>query len=256
MSISLTLPARTPLLAHLARDETSRLDASNGLRRVAPEERATQFGTSAPNRPHGADPMSSPSPSPGQSDLQLMSRLLSGDEGALGLLFDRYGTLAYSLASAIVPDGADAEEVVADAFAQIWRSASSFDAARGSVAAWVSTIVRTRSLDLIRSQKRRARVLDRAAALTEEGASPGLSTGTPAPDREVEASEAAALVRQSLTSLPPSQREVLELAYFGGLSQSEIAERLAEPLGTVKTRMRSGMEKLRVALGPLLGDRR
>lgn len=185
----------------------------------------------------------------------MVSRLVAGDERALGTLYDRYGTLAYSLAAAIVPDAADAEEVVADAFSQIWRSAATFDASRGSVVAWISTIVRTRSLDLIRSQKRRARVLDQAAAMTEEGASPGLSSGAPSPDRGVEMSEAQLLVRRSLAELPPPQRLVLELAYFGGLSQSEIAERLAEPLGTVKTRMRSGMEKLRQSLGPLMEGR-
>ena len=182
-----------------------------------------------------------------------MSRLVAGDERALGVLYDRYGTLAYSLAAAIVPDAADAEEVVADAFAQMWRTAAAFDAGRGSVVAWVSTIVRTRSLDLIRSQKRRARALEQAAVMSDEGSSPGLSTGGVLPDRAAESSEAQVLVRRALGDLPPPQRLVLELAYFGGLSQTEIATHLNEPLGTVKTRMRSGMEKLRVTLGPLLG---
>lgn len=188
-------------------------------------------------------------------DLEIVARLAAGDERALGILYDRYGALAFSLASAIVHDTADAEEVVAEVFSQVWRTASSFDAGRGSVVAWVSTIARTRSLDLIRSQKRRARIMDEAAAMSSEGSSPGLSSGVPSPDREVEMSEAQVLVRRSLADLPPLQRHVLELAYFGGLSQSEIAERLSEPLGTVKTRMRSGMEKLRQALGPLLEAR-
>lgn len=188
-------------------------------------------------------------------DLEVVARLTAGDERALGVLYDRYGALAFSLASAIVHDTADAEEVVAETFSQIWRTASSFDAGRGSVVAWVSTIARTRSLDLIRSQKRRARIMDEAAAMSAEGSSPGLSSGVPSPDREVEMSEAQRLVRRSLADLPPPQRHVLELAYFGGLSQSEIAEKLSEPLGTVKTRMRSGMEKLRQALGPLLEAR-
>ncbi len=161
--------------------------------------------------------------------------------------------MAYSLAIAILRDAPDAEEVVAEAFAQVWRTAASFDLSRGSVAAWISTIVRTRALDLIRSQRRRARMLDRAESLTEEGASPGLSSGAPAADRGVEVAEAQGLVRRALDDLPPPQRVVLELAYFGGLSQSEIAERLGEPLGTVKTRMRSGMEKMRNVLGPRLG---
>ena len=160
--------------------------------------------------------------------------------------------MAFGLASAMAHDPADAEEVVADAFAQVWRSAATFDQTRGSVAAWLATIVRTRALDLLRSQKRRARVLDEAAALSVDGDAPALSSGAPSPDRGVERNEAQRLVREALDLLPPPQRLVLELAYFGGLSQSEIAEQLSEPLGTVKTRMRAGMEKLRVALSPLM----
>lgn len=186
-------------------------------------------------------------------DAAAISLVARGDERALGELFDRHGGMAWSLANAILRDAADAEEVVADAFSQVWRSAGSFDAGRGSVVAWISTIVRTRALDLIRSQKRRARMLDRAELSAEEGTSPGLGTGAPGVERGAEQSEAQVLVRGALRALPEAQREVLELAYFGGLSQSEIAARLDEPLGTVKTRMRSGMEKMRQALGPLLG---
>lgn len=189
------------------------------------------------------------------SDLEVVARLVAGDERALGTLYDRHGAMAYGLASAMMHDPADAEEVVAEAFAQVWRTAAMFDAARGSVVAWVATIVRTRALDLLRSQKRRARVLETAAAMTEEGASPALSTGAPSPDRGVELSESQRLVREALDALPAAQRAVLELAYFGGMSQSEIAEELREPLGTVKTRMRSGMDKMRTALRPLLEDR-
>lgn len=199
--------------------------------------------------------MSSSGLTTGSSDLEVVARLIAGDERALGALYDRYGALAFSLASAIVHDSADAEEVVAETFSQIWRTAASFDATRGSVVAWVSTIARTRSLDLIRSQKRRAKILDEAAAMSDDTTSPGLSSGAPSPDRGVEVSEAQQLVRRSLADLPAPQRLVLELAYFGGLSQSEIADRLSEPLGTVKTRMRSGMEKLRQALGPLMEAR-
>ncbi len=186
------------------------------------------------------------------TDVACIARLVAGDERALGFLFDRHGAMAFGLASAMAHDPADAEEVVADAFAQVWRSAATFDQTRGSVTAWLATIVRTRALDLLRAQKRRARVLDEAAALSEEGTSPALSSGVPSPDRGVELSEEQQLVREALDVLPPAQRRVLELAYFGGLSQSEIAAHLSEPLGTVKTRMRSGMEKLRVALRPLV----
>jgi len=185
-------------------------------------------------------------------DSALVALAASGDERALGDLYDRYGGMAYSLACAIVSEHADAEEVVADAFAQIWRSASGFDSARGSVAAWVATITRTRALDLVRSRKRRARVLEEAAVVTDEGETLVLAPTVEAADRGAEQSETSAIVRRSLDDLPAAQRRVIELAYFGGFSQSEIAAQLSEPLGTVKTRMRTAMEKLRQALRPVI----
>lgn len=185
------------------------------------------------------------------SDADLLQRLTLGDDRALGVFYDRHSVMAYGLAHAIVRDTADAEEVVAESFAQIWRNAANFDAARGSALAWVSTIVRTRALDLIRAQRRRARVMDDPALLT--GDAPGTSWPGDTPDRVLERDETGVLVRRALADLPDAQRRVLELAYFGGMSQSEIAAFLSEPLGTVKTRMRAGMEKLRVVLRPLVG---
>jgi RNA polymerase sigma-70 factor (ECF subfamily) len=200
-------------------------------------------------------PTMPPSLSTNVTDADLVARLALGEERALGELYDRHSAVAYGLARAIMRDAADAEEVVADCFAQMWRTAATFDPARGSVAAWVTTIVRTRALDLIRSQKRRARVLDDALMLTEEEGPGAAGTPTPGdtPDRDLERAEARELVRRSLAELPAPQRRVLELAYFGGMSQSEIAEFLSEPLGTVKTRMRAGLEKLRAALRPIMG---
>lgn len=189
---------------------------------------------------------------PGVTDAEIVARLALGEERALGELYDRHGAVAYSLACAIVRDATDAEEVVADAFAQMWRGAAAFDPQRGTVAAWITTIVRTRSLDLLRAQRRRARVLDEV--LAEEGNSPGTPSPEDTPDRNAERAEVRDLVRRSLADLPAPQRRVLELAYFGGLSQSEIAEMLSEPLGTVKTRMRAGLDKLRTALRPILGS--
>lgn len=186
------------------------------------------------------------------SDSALVAQAAAGDERALGELYDRYGGMAFSLACAIVVEHADAEEVVADAFAQVWRSASGFEPSRGSVAAWLATIVRTRALDLVRSRKRRARVLEEAAVVTDEGEALVLAPTLESPDRGAELAETSTIVRKSLAELPPPQRRVIELAYFGGLSQSEIAAQLSEPLGTVKTRMRAGMDKLRQALRPLL----
>lgn len=189
-------------------------------------------------------------------DRALVERMEAGDERALGELYDRHGRVAYALAYAIVGERADADEVVADAFGQAWRTAAQFDPSRGSVPAWLATITRTRALDLLRARGRRARALDRAARISPQGgglAAPLGSAGE-APDRGTERDELRRLVEGSLAELPEPQRRVIELAYFGGLSQSEIAAELGEPLGTVKTRMRAGMEKLRVVLGPLLGE--
>ena len=185
-------------------------------------------------------------------DSTLVSRAAGGDERALGELYDRYGAMAYSLACAVVGEHADAQEVVAEAFAQVWRSAAGFDPARGSVAAWVATICRTRALDLVRSRKRRARVVEEAAVVSDEGESLVFAPSNESTDRGAELTETSAMVRKSLADLPAEQRRVIELAYFGGLSQREIAAQLSQPLGTVKTRMRSGMEKLRQALRPLM----
>jgi RNA polymerase sigma-70 factor (ECF subfamily) len=175
--------------------------------------------------------------------------MAAGDERALGELYDRHGATVYALARAIVGERADTEEVVADAFGQAWRTAAQFDPSRGSVAAWLATIARTRALDLVRARGRRSKALARAAQESDAGFAAPLSAGA-APDRDVEQHEAQELVTRSLSELPAPQRQVIELAYFGGLSHSEIAAELHEPLGTVKTRLRAGMEKLRDVLRP------
>ncbi len=185
-------------------------------------------------------------------DSQLVSRMAAGEDAALGDLYDRYGRTVYALALAIVREPADAEEVVVDAFGQVWRSAASFDAARGSVGAWLATIARTRALDTVRARGRRARAHERAALLSDEGIAAPIAAAGSDPSRAVERGEARRLVSQALAALSGPQRIAIELAYFEGLSQSEIAERLSEPLGTIKTRIRAGMENLRGLLGPLV----
>ena len=182
----------------------------------------------------------------------LVERMAAGDERALGELYDRHGGTAYSLALAIVGERADAEEVVTDSFGQAWRTAEQFDPARGSVVAWLATITRTRALDLMRARGRRARALTRAALNDSEGLAAPIAVAAEAPDRGVERQEARRLVERSLAELSAPQRRVIELAYFGGLTHTEIAAELQEPLGTVKTRLRAGMEKLRGSLAPLL----
>lgn len=185
-------------------------------------------------------------------DRALVERMAAGEERALGELYDRHGGMAYALALAIVREGADAEEVVADVFGQVWRNAARYDPGRGSVAGWLATITRTRALDLVRARGRRTRAIERAAQADADGLASPLGAPAERPDRGIERQEARSLVTRSLGELPEPQRRVIELAYFGGLSQTEIAAELKEPLGTVKTRMRAGMEKLRGALAQLL----
>jgi RNA polymerase sigma-70 factor (ECF subfamily) len=149
----------------------------------------------------------------------------------------------------IVGERADAEEVVLDAFAQAWREAPRFEASRGSVAGWLTMIARSRALDLVRARSRRDRITTTAASARPDWP---LAMGERGPDPAagVDHVERRREVRQALESLSAPQREAIELAYYEGLSQSEIAERLQEPLGTVKTRIRLGMQKLREALRP------
>ena len=187
-----------------------------------------------------------------QSDGALVQRMTAGDDRALGELYDRHGSTLYALAVAIAQERADAEEIVADALGQAWRTAAQFDPGRGSVGAWLATITRTRALDLVRARGRRARALVRAAGESSDGLAAPIAAAGEAPDRGIERQEARQLVGRSLAELPEPQRRVIELAYFGGLTQTEIAAELQEPLGTVKTRMRAGMEKLRGSLAQLL----
>jgi RNA polymerase sigma-70 factor (ECF subfamily) len=164
----------------------------------------------------------------------LLDRLAAGDPAALGEAFDRYSGLVNGLALRILKDTAEADEVIQEVFLQVWRQATRFDRARGSAEAWICTITRTRALDRLR--RRTSRREDSAEALEGSGDAP----------RTVE----ALAVRQALSTLPADQRTALELAYYEGLTQSEIAERLGAPLGTVKTRIRTAMIRLRDVLAP------
>ena len=188
---------------------------------------------------------------PASDDAPLVARLAAGDADALAVLYDRHGPTAFTLARAMVGGASDAEDVVAAVFAQLWQSAHRFDAARGSVTAWITTMTRSRALDLLRAQRRRSRLHERAATADADGFAVPLGGGGDTPDVDAERAELAVAVRESLTSLPPAQRRAIELAFFGGLSHSDIAAVLNEPLGTVKTRIRSGMLKLRDALRPV-----
>lgn len=187
-------------------------------------------------------------------DGELVARAAQGDERAIGRLYDRYGAVLYAVAYRIVGQRADAEEVVLETLAQAWREASRFEAGRGSVAGWLTMMARSRALDLVRSRSRRDRITAMAAA-DRPGASPAMGEVRSDPSGVLEHDERRRQVRQALDTLSPPQRRAIELAYFEGLSQSEIAERLQEPLGTVKTRVRLGMQKLRECLRPFYFER-
>jgi RNA polymerase sigma-70 factor (ECF subfamily) len=159
----------------------------------------------------------------------------------------------YTVAYRIVGERADADEVVIEAFAQAWREAGRFEPGRGSVAGWLTMIARSRALDLVRARSRRERITGTAAAdQPEEPPAMGAWQGDPADS--LDRSERRRQVLAALAELSPPQRKAIELAFFEGLSQSEIAERLNEPLGTVKTRVRLGMQKLRDLLRPVFFD--
>ena len=198
--------------------------------------------------------MSSPGPVASvPADRDLVARAAAGDDAAIAQLYDRYATVLYTVAYRIVGERADADEVVAEAFAQAWRDAGRFESGRGSVAGWLTMIARSRALDLVRARSRRERITGTAAAdRPDEPPAMGARPGDPADS--LDRSERRRQVLAAMGELSPPQRQAIELAFFEGLSQSEIAARLNEPLGTVKTRVRLGMQKLRDRLRPVFFD--
>lgn len=198
-------------------------------------------------------PSSSVSPT-ALSDLDLIARAAGGDEQAVATLFDRYVYVLYAVAYRLVGQRADAEEVVLEAFAQAWRDADRFEGSRGSVAGWLTMIARSRALDLVRARTRRERITT-SAATARPDVLPGMGNPGPDPSTLFDHTERRRQVQLALDGLSAPQRQAIELAYFEGLSQSEIAERLQEPLGTIKTRVRLGMEKLRHSLRPYYFER-
>ncbi len=169
------------------------------------------------------------------SDEAVVALVARSDDTALAELYDRFGNLAYSMALRTLRDPALAQDAVQDAFLQIWRSAGRFHSEKGSARVWLLTLVHRRAVDLVRREQRR-----RTAPETE---APEARTG--AADEAVWQRLESERVRDALAKLPDQQREVLELAYWGGYTQSELAERLAQPLGTIKSRMFAGLARLR-----------
>ena len=182
-----------------------------------------------------------------ESDPRETERLLAGlrqrDERALAELYDRYGQMVYGLALRISGDAGAAEEISLDAFWQLWQQVDRFDARQGSLLNWLLTIARSRAIDRLRARAARKRsTADDPTDVTRVGQ----------PDEAAELSQRSDLVRHAMERLSPDQRTALSLAYYEGLSHSQIAARLQEPLGTVKTRIRQAMGVLRRALEPVL----
>jgi RNA polymerase sigma-70 factor (ECF subfamily) len=177
------------------------------------------------------------------ADEDLMARVQEGDAHAFEVIFDRHADAAFSLAYRMCGRRATAEDVVQEAFVSLWRSGARYDRTRGSVRSWVLGVVHNRAIDLFRRDSVRT-----GKDVSDEGAVERMA----APDSteaEVQRGEDASEVRGALQDLPDDQRQVIELAYFGGFTHSEIAEQLKLPAGTVKGRMRLGLTKLRLSLG-------
>jgi RNA polymerase sigma-70 factor (ECF subfamily) len=173
------------------------------------------------------------------SDEALVLLAARSEESALAELYDRYGRAAYGLALRILRDQALAEDAVQEAFLTVWRSASQFLPERGKASTWILTLVHRRAVDAVRrEQRRRADSLERAEEPSIEGV-----------EEDAWLRLQRERVQSALRRLPDAQREALELAYYGGFSQSELAERLGQPLGTIKSRMFSGLSRMRELLG-------
>jgi RNA polymerase sigma factor (sigma-70 family) len=173
------------------------------------------------------------------SDEALVALVARGDDSALAALYDRFGRISYGLALRILRDRTLAEDAVQEAFLGIWRGADRFVAERAKASSWILMLVHRRAVDLVRREERR-----RAEPIE---AAPEPSIGSA--DEEAWLRLQRERVQSALRRLPDQQREALELAYFGGFTQSELADRLGEPLGTIKSRMFSGLARLRELLG-------
>lgn len=178
------------------------------------------------------------------ADLAALRRMADGQASGLAELYDRHGRAMFSLAFRILRDQQDAEEVVQDVFAQAWRQAARYDTSRGVVVAWLLMMVRSRAIDRLRARRGRPTLQEDHPATLRQ-----LSDEAPPVDLALLSAEQVGRVRAALEALPAAQRTAIELAFYEGLTHSEVAEQLEQPLGTVKTRIRMGLLRLRAALG-------
>ena len=177
-------------------------------------------------------------------DAQLLRQMAAGNEQALGAFYDKWHPLVHAVILRVLRSGDDVEDVVEETFWQAWRQAGRYEAARGAVQTWILTIARSRALDRVRLLNRR-----REEPIEGESGEQVLQLATESdPSMDAESAERRKMVVAAMADLPAEQREALELGYFAGMSQTEIAERTGHPLGTIKTRMRLAMQKLRGSL--------
>lgn len=170
------------------------------------------------------------------SDLALATAIRSGDQGAMAALYDRYSPIVYSVALRVLQETGAAEDVLQDIFMQLWRNPGAFDASRGNMGAWLAVIARHRAIDALRRRRPEKDIADVVVSVE-----PDLAT-------EADRSRILGRIRAALQTMPPPQRSALEMAYFEGLTHVEIAEKTGEPLGTIKTRIRTGLVSLRKVL--------
>jgi RNA polymerase sigma-70 factor (ECF subfamily) len=170
------------------------------------------------------------------SDAALVTAIRSGDQSAMAALYDRHSSIVYAVALRVLQDTGAAEDVLQDIFMQLWRNPGAFDASRGNMAAWLAVIARHRAIDALRKRRPENDIADIVISVEPDLAS------------ETDQARAMEKVRGALQDMAPTQRSALELAYFEGLTHSEIAERTGEPLGTIKTRIRAGLLSLRKVL--------
>lgn len=180
-----------------------------------------------------------------KEDAQLVARMAQGDKQAFAEIYDRFSRPLYATALRVVSDATEAQDVVHDVFVTLWEKASTFQSERGTAFGWAVTLVRNRAIDRVRMRRRRNEILaDSAPAdLGYDENAPGSGA-----DENAALGDQAQAVRAAVASLPLEQKHALELAFFSGLTQQQIAERLREPLGTVKARIRRGLLKLRDSL--------
>lgn len=185
------------------------------------------------------------------SDVELIARVADADAAALEVLYDRYSRVVYSFGLRIVGDPQLAEELLQEVFLRAWQQGAAFRETRGAFVTWLLSITHNMAIDEVRKRRRRPQKADSAEP---ELLLAGLPDTRQDVEDEVWLSSLRATIIQAMERLPPAQREAIDMAYFQGLTQREISERLGEPLGTIKTRMRLGIQKLREQLGEQLGD--